>query len=136
MSVYTCADITSSVKCNLLWKPMNVSVKGNSFLRKSFFHCRLEHFVYTITGSPSNVVIVVEEPIVFVHGGPGNTHDYMLPMQGLACNGGRRVIFYDQMGAGKSYRPANLSDTPWLLDPMYYVRFEFQGIRVTVITSF
>jgi len=103
-TVYTCDEITNSVKCDISWKEVDVTVRGFN--------------VYTIVGTP---LTVSDEPIIFVHGGPGNTHDYMLPMQGLACNGGRQVIFYDQMGAGKSYRPRNLTDAPWLLDPLYYV---------------
>lgn len=40
-------------------------------------------------------------PLVTLHGGPGATHDYLLPMTDLAT-GGRPVIFYDQLGNGNS----------------------------------
>lgn len=40
-------------------------------------------------------------PLVTVHGGPGATHDYLLPLADLAA-GGRAVIFYDQTGNGRS----------------------------------
>ena len=40
-------------------------------------------------------------PVVVLHGGPGATHDYLVPMADLASNG-RAVIFYDQLGNGKS----------------------------------
>lgn len=36
-----------------------------------------------------------------VHGGPGLTHDHMLPLQGLRDRGDR-VVFYDQRGSGQS----------------------------------
>jgi proline-specific peptidase len=43
-------------------------------------------------------------PLLCLHGGPGSPHDYMAPLAGLA-DGGRRVIFYDQLGCGRSDRP-------------------------------
>ena len=45
-------------------------------------------------------------PLLLLHGGPGGTHDYMEPMAELA-RGGRRVIFYDQLGCGKSPHPSD-----------------------------
>lgn len=38
-------------------------------------------------------------PIVVVNGGPGNPHNYVLPLRQLACQG-RAVIFYNQCGTG------------------------------------
>jgi proline-specific peptidase len=43
-------------------------------------------------------------PIVILHGGPGATHQYLEPLRSLAASG-RRVIFYDQIGCGRSDRP-------------------------------
>jgi L-proline amide hydrolase len=40
-------------------------------------------------------------PLVTIHGGPGATHDYLLSMADLARDG-RAVIFYDQIGNGRS----------------------------------
>jgi pimeloyl-ACP methyl ester carboxylesterase len=37
---------------------------------------------------------------VVVHGGPGLSHDYLLPLKDLASS--RPVIFYDQIGSGRS----------------------------------
>lgn len=42
-------------------------------------------------------------PLVIVHGGPGATHDYLEPLDALADE--RPVVFYDQLGAGKSDAP-------------------------------
>ena len=42
--------------------------------------------------------------VLCLHGGPGATHDYMLPMADLAEHG-YRVVFYDQLGCGKSEVP-------------------------------
>ena len=40
-------------------------------------------------------------PLGTLHGGPGGTHDYLEPYSRLAAEG-RAVIFYDQLGAGRS----------------------------------
>jgi len=42
-------------------------------------------------------------PVVFLHGGPGGTHNGLASMLGLADE--RAVILYDQLDSGKSDRP-------------------------------
>ncbi len=42
-------------------------------------------------------------PLLLLHGGPGAGHDYLEPLAGLA--GDRAVIFYDQLGCGRSDQP-------------------------------
>ncbi len=44
-------------------------------------------------------------PLLTLHGGPGTPHDYLEPLAKLAND--RPVIFYDQLGCGKSERPIN-----------------------------
>jgi proline iminopeptidase len=44
-------------------------------------------------------------PLLCLHGGPGFTHHYLEPLAALAD--GRRVIFYDQLGCGRSDRPGD-----------------------------
>ncbi len=39
-------------------------------------------------------------PLVVLHGGPGASHDYLLPLTDLAED--RAVVFYDQVGNGRS----------------------------------
>ncbi|MDV3278089.1 MAG: hypothetical protein LYZ69_06440 [Nitrososphaerales archaeon] len=39
--------------------------------------------------------------VLCLHGGPGATHDYLLPMADLS-NHGYRVVFYDQLECGRS----------------------------------
>jgi proline iminopeptidase len=46
-------------------------------------------------------------PLLCLHGGPGFTHNYLEPLEALADR--RRVIFYDQLGCGKSDRPDDVS---------------------------
>ena len=47
-------------------------------------------------------------PLLCLHGGPGASHDYLEPLEAMAAIG-RRVIFYDQLGAGNSDHPHNPS---------------------------
>jgi proline iminopeptidase len=42
--------------------------------------------------------------LLCVHGGPGGTHDYLLPLADLA-RWGFRVVFYDALGCGRSDLP-------------------------------
>ncbi len=42
-------------------------------------------------------------PLLTLHGGPGAAHDYLEPLQSLATD--RAVIFYDQLGCGRSDQP-------------------------------
>jgi proline iminopeptidase len=44
-------------------------------------------------------------PLITLHGGPGAPHDYLEPLEALADE--RAVIFYDQLGCGKSDRPTD-----------------------------
>ena len=46
-------------------------------------------------------------PLLLLHGGPGAPSYYMSPLGALADE--RRVIFYDQLGAGRSDRPDDAS---------------------------
>lgn len=43
-------------------------------------------------------------PVVCLHGGPGATHWYLEPLEGIAA-AGRRAVFYDQLGCGASSQP-------------------------------
>lgn len=42
-------------------------------------------------------------PLLTLHGGPGAGHDYLEPLEALASE--RPVIFYDQLGCGRSDKP-------------------------------
>ena len=46
-------------------------------------------------------------PLLTLHGGPGSGHDYLEPLEALSKD--RSVIFYDQLGCGKSDQPADRS---------------------------
>ncbi len=51
-------------------------------------------------------------PLLTLHGGPGFTHDYLEPL-GALCKE-RPVVFYDQLGSGKSDHPHDKS--LWKID--------------------
>ena len=57
---------------------------------------------YLIVGSGDQI------PILTLHGGPGAGHDYLESFEKLASKD-RRVIFYDQLGCGKSDLPNDKS---------------------------
>jgi proline iminopeptidase len=48
----------------------------------------------------------VKGTVLCLHGGPGVPHNYILPMADLS-NFGYRVVFYDQLGVGRSEMPKN-----------------------------
>ena len=43
-------------------------------------------------------------PLLCLHGGPGAAHDYLESLEAMAATG-RRVVFYDQLGCGRSSLP-------------------------------
>lgn len=47
------------------------------------------------------------EPLLVVHGGPGFCHDYLTALDDLADR--REVIYWDQLGCGRSERPEDAS---------------------------
>ena len=53
---------------------------------------------YRMLGTPTKGTVLC------LHGGPGATHDYLLPLEDLAQFGYRTVLI-DQLGCGKSERP-------------------------------
>src|SRR5689334_7152224 len=50
-------------------------------------------------------------PLLTLHGGPGFPHDYLEPLAALADE--RSVVFFDQLGCGRSDRPSD--DGLWTL---------------------
>lgn len=53
-----------------------------------------------------------QTPIIMLHGGPGVPHDYLKPLMGLSAI--NPVIFYDQLGCGRSDKPSQKVD--WSID--------------------
>jgi len=53
-------------------------------------------------------------PLLCLHGGPGATHDYLESLDVMADTG-RRVIYYDQLGCGRSEIPESKPEM-WTVD--------------------
>ena len=51
-------------------------------------------------------------PVLVLHGGPGASHDYLLP-QMLALAAEHRVVFYDQRGGGRSRSDDDREPVGW-----------------------
>ena len=64
--------------------------------------------------------------LLALHGGPGGTHDYILPIADLASMD-FDVVFYDQFGCGKSDYPKHESDYS-----LEYAVEEVEGVRKAV----
>jgi L-proline amide hydrolase len=62
-----------------------------------------------------------KKPLLALHGGPGCTHDYLLSLTDLAepdgpAGSGRTVIFYDQIGNGRSTHRPERGEDFWTVD--------------------
>jgi proline-specific peptidase len=62
-------------------------------------------------------------PLLVLHGGPGESHDYLGPLEKLA-DSGRPIVFYDQLGGGNSDQPQDsaLWSVELFLDELATVR--------------
>ena len=68
----------------------------------------------------------VKGTVLCLHGGPGATHDYILPLADMA-EAGYRVVFYDQLGCGNSEVPKNTT-----LFTVEYAVEEVEAVRKTL----
>jgi proline-specific peptidase len=68
---------------------------------------------YKIIGSLSSNI-----PLIVLHGGPGAGHEYLLSLSDLHTNFGIPIIFYDQLGCGRSTQlPEKAGDESfWTVD--------------------
>lgn len=64
---------------------------------------------YKIVGEQSDTTKL---PLLIIAGGPGSPHNYLLDLQWIA-ESDRQVIFYDQLGCGKSDQP---DDVEWTIE--------------------
>ena len=71
------------------------------FTEEGFIKIRGYNTWYGIIGETSNSG---RFPLLCLHGGPGFSHDYLQPI-GTISKTGRKVVFYDQFGSGRSDHP-------------------------------
>jgi proline-specific peptidase len=73
-------------------------------------------------------------PLMILHGGPGVPHDYLENLAALASDE-RSVIFYDQLGCGRSDKPDDTSlwQVPRFVEELATVRRELGLKRVHIL---
>ena len=60
-------------------------------------------------------------PLITLHGGPGACHEYLSPLRDLATHHGIPIIFYDQIGNGRSTRlPEKDGDESFWTESLFY----------------
>lgn len=57
---------------------------------------------YKIFGSLTETPSSIKTPLIVLHGGPGACHEYLLPLTDLSVANRRPIVFYDQIGNGRS----------------------------------
>jgi proline iminopeptidase len=72
-------------------------------------------------------------PLLVLHGGPGFTHEYVRSLEDL--RGQRPVVFYDQLGCGRSPRPPNaeLCTTEYFVEELAEIRRQLGLERVHIL---
>lgn len=77
---------------------------------------RIAHCTFAFAAVPlvSGALTGILSCRVVVHGGPGLTHDYLLPLKDLSST--RPVIFYDQIGSGRSTHLKTKPDSFFTID--------------------
>jgi proline iminopeptidase len=73
-------------------------IESNDFMEEGYIKVEGGKVWYRILGKEQKAV-----PLLIVHGGPGASHTYLQPLEKLAQE--MPVIFYDQLGCGKSEKP-------------------------------
>ena len=68
-------------------------------IREGYMPFKEGQTYYRITGENNEK----KAPVIFLHGGPGSTHNYFEVMDELAEKDDRMLIMYDQIGCGNSY---------------------------------
>ncbi|KAJ7434631.1 proline-specific peptidase [Mycena galericulata] len=69
---------------------------------------------YKLVGDVANCA---HGPLVVLHGGPGISHDYLIPIADLASRSiSTAVIFYDQLGNGQSTHLPSKDASFWTID--------------------
>lgn len=73
------------------------------------------------------------DPIIIIHGGPGMSHDHLLPhMSKLAEN--HQLIFYDQRACGQSTGELTSVNLETFIDDIEQIRLHFGYEKVTIFS--
>ena len=90
----------------------------------------IEEFYIDYAGFKTYCKVVGEcapgrKPLLFLHGGPGGAHDGLLTYEPMADRFGRQLVFYDQIGGGRSavpHQPDEFYDYDLWIDEFFAVR--------------
>lgn len=83
-----------------LYSPMALQRAGSiTQVREGFINVKGGKVWYKIVGAGNAT------PLLLLHGGPGFPSDYLKPLEALSNE--RPVIFYDQLGCGRSEKPSD-----------------------------
>ncbi len=93
--------VGSGALLSVAWPRAAFAVPGSTNSREGFADVPGGRVWWRTTGSGSR------PPLLLLHGGPGAGHDYLESLAALASD--RMVIFYDQLGCGRSDKPDDTS---------------------------
>jgi L-proline amide hydrolase len=73
------------------------------------------HTWYRVVGNLGAAIAAGRRPLVTLHGGPGASHDYLIRLERLA-ESGRAIVFYDQLGGGRSTHLSDKDASFWTVE--------------------
>ena len=93
-------SVTRSLMCAiLLFSAVGCAATGARNIREGYVNVTGGRVWYRMVGGDNRYA---RTPVLVVHGGPGIPHDYLTSLDALAEE--RPVIYYDQLGCGRSDR--------------------------------
>jgi len=102
-------SVTRSLMCAiLLLSAVGCAATGARNIREGYVNTTGGRVWYRMVGGDNRYA---RTPVLVVHGGPGIPHDYLTSLDALAEE--RPVIYYDQLGCGRSDRPTD--DSLWTI---------------------
>lgn len=72
---------------------------------------------YKVVGNPPSSTSSSRPPLIAIHGGPGFSHDYILPISDIVIHDpSTTVIFYDLLGGARSTHLPHKPETFWTFE--------------------
>src|SRR5689334_14974423 len=99
-------SVTTIISLALLSLAAGCANTGTRNVKEGYVNVNGGRVWYRMVGGDNRFA---RTPLLVVHGGPGIPHDYLTPLEALADV--RPVIFYDQLGCGRSDHPTD--DSLW-----------------------
>ncbi|KAF8513656.1 proline iminopeptidase [Hysterangium stoloniferum] len=85
---------------------MNIKAEGDRYKNNSLLEWIVEELITSVTSGTRHRIVgdlgSKQRPLVTLHGGPDDNHEYPLVLTALVSTHGIPVIFYDQIGSGPS----------------------------------